>query len=182
MEMSTCPGCGLEMPLSGRSYNRKFNASAECWSLFEEVLAAEFQNPVLFGWVHQLTVDTYAVQHAGGQHPDKSVCIHLTGLYLMLERGVPPVRVPALHKRLASRKSWPQLDPPKQHATMTVYDVAVADSPQTHARRVRKWAEAVWRVWSPYHRLARELAGDLVGRAHSPKATIAASKRRNRPD
>ena len=40
-------------------------------SLFEEVLAAEFQNPVLFRQIHQLTVDTYAVQHAGGQHPDR---------------------------------------------------------------------------------------------------------------
>ncbi len=33
---------------------------------------------VLFGRVHQLTVDTYAVQHAGGLHPDKSVTVHLT--------------------------------------------------------------------------------------------------------
>ena len=51
------------MPLSERTYDRKFYASAECWSLFEEVLAAEFQNPVLFGQAHQLTVDSYAVQH-----------------------------------------------------------------------------------------------------------------------
>ncbi len=35
------------MPVTGRAYDRKFHASAECWSLFEEVLAAEFQNAVL---------------------------------------------------------------------------------------------------------------------------------------
>ena len=70
-QMRTCPGCGVEMPLSEWSYDRKFNASAECWSLFEEVLAAEFQNAVLFGQVHQLTVDTYAVQHAGGRDGGK---------------------------------------------------------------------------------------------------------------
>ena len=84
LQMKICPGCGLEMPISQRDYDRKFYASAECWSVFEEVLAAEFQSAVLFGQVHQLTVDTYAVQHAGGHHPDKSVCVHLVGLHLVL--------------------------------------------------------------------------------------------------
>ena len=165
LRMRTCPGCGLEMPLSERSYDRKFQASAECWSLFEEVLASEFQNPVLFGQVHQLTVDTYAVQHAGGQHPDKSVCIHLVGLYLVLERGVAPVKVPPLLQHVASRASWPHLEPPDEGASLTVYDVALADSPQTHALHVRKWAAEVWRAWSPHHHVARELAKNLVGPA-----------------
>jgi len=162
LQMRTCPGCALEMPLSGRRYDRKFHASAECWSVFEEVLAAEFQNAVLFGQVHQLTVDTYAVQHAGGQHPDKSVCIHLVGLYLMLERSVPPVEVPPRLQCLASRVSWPHLDPPEERASFTVCDVALADSPQTHALRVREWAAQVWRAWSRHHDVARDLARDVV--------------------
>src|SRR5438067_2147473 len=122
LQMRSCPGCALEMPLSERIYDRKFHASAECWSVFEEVLAAEFQNPVLFGQVHQLTVDAYAVQHAGGQHPDKSVCVHLVGLHLMLERSVRPVEVPPRLQRLASRTSWPHLDPPEERAALTVFD------------------------------------------------------------
>jgi hypothetical protein len=162
VQMTTCPGCGLEMPLSERSYERKFHASAECWSVFEEVLAVEFQNGVLFGQIHQLTVDAYAVQHAGGRHPDKSVCVHLVGLYLMLERGVAPMEVPPLLQRLASGTSWPHLDPPKARASLTVYDVAVAEAPQTHAMRVRKWAAEVWGIWSPHHHAARELAKDLA--------------------
>jgi hypothetical protein len=162
LQMKTCPGCGVEMPLSGRSYDRRFHASAECWSLFEEVLAAEFQNAVLFGQVHQLTVDTYAVQHAGGQHSDKSVCVHLVGLHLVLERGFAPVKVPPLLQRLASRASWPHLDPPDERASLTVCDVALSDSPQAHALRVREWAAQVWRLWSQHHDVARELAKDLV--------------------
>ncbi len=150
------------MPWSERIYERKFHASPECWSVFEEVLAAEFQNPVLFGQVHQLTVDAYAVQHAGGQHPDKSVCVHLVGLYLMLERSLPPVEVPPRLQRLASRASWPHLDPPEERASLTVLDVALADSPGTHALRVREWAAQVWRAWSPHHDVARDLARDLV--------------------
>lgn len=162
VQMRTCPGCGLEMPLSARSYDRKFHASAECWSVFEEVLAVEFQDGVLFGQVHQLTVDTYAVQHAGGRHPDKSVCVHLVGLYLMLERGVAPAEVPPLLQLLATRASWLHLDPPETRASLTVYDVAVAESPQTHALCVREWAAEVWKAWSPHHDAARELARDLV--------------------
>jgi hypothetical protein len=165
LQMRTCPGCGLEMPMGEQSYDRKFHASAECWSVFEEVLAAEFQNPVLFGQVHQLTVDTYAVQHAGGQHPDKSVCVHLVGLHLMLEQSLAPVEVPRKLQRLAIRASWPHLDPPEERASLTVCDVALADSPQTHALRVREWATQVWRAWSPHHDVARELAKDLVGPA-----------------
>jgi uncharacterized protein DUF5946 len=163
VQMTTCPGCGLEVPLSKLSYDRKFHASAECWSVFEEVLAVEFQNAVLFGQVHQLTVDAYAVQHAGGQHPAKSVCIHLVGLYRMLERGIAPVEVPPQLQRLASGTSWPWLDPPAARASLTVYDVAVAETPQTHALRVREWAAEVWSAWSPHHDTARELAMDLVG-------------------
>jgi len=150
------------MPPSERSYDRKFCASPECWSVFEEVLAVEFQNPVLFGQAHQLTVDTYAVQHAGGRHPDKSVCIHLVGLHLALERGVAPVEVPRQLQRLAKRASWPHLEPPVQRASLTVCDVALAASPHAHALRVREWAAQVWRVWSPHHERARHLAEDLV--------------------
>ncbi len=159
--MRACPGCGLEMPRSERGYARKFHASPECWSVFEEVMAAEFQNAVLFGQAHQLTVDTYAVQHAGGRHPDKSVCIHLVGLHLMLEKNVAPVRVPPRLQRLARRASWPHLDLPEERASLTVRDVAVAGSPHEHAQRVREWAEQVWRAWSPHHEIARELAGDF---------------------
>lgn len=70
---------------TGRSY---YNMSAECWDLYTEVLATEYSNAFLFGQIHQLTVDTYAVQHAGGPHPDKSVDIHLSGLYLALQKGI----------------------------------------------------------------------------------------------
>lgn len=157
---TTCPGCGLEMPRSGRVYDRKFNASAECWSVFEEVIGEEFGNAVLFGQVHQLTVDAYAVQHAGGGHPDKSVAIHLVGLSLVLEHGLAPTQVPPLLQRLAGRESWPRLDPPAERAALTVFDVGLADSPQEHARIVREWAEQVWSAWSPHHATAHELAAE----------------------
>lgn len=157
--MTTCPGCGLEMPDSERIYDRKFHASPECWSVFEEVLAAEFQSVFLFGKVHQLTVDAYAAQHAGGAHPDKSVCVHLVGLHLALEDGVPPVDVAPKLQRLAGIvTAWPHLDPPGDRAPLTICDVALAESPGAHVNRVREWAAQVWRSWSPHHETIRDLA------------------------
>jgi hypothetical protein len=158
---SACPGCGLTLPRIDRAYDRKFHASAECWATFEEVIAREFQNAALFGQAHQLTVDTYAVQHAGGRHPDKSVCVHLTGLYLALEKGVPPADVPRKLQRLVVPRTWPRLPPPEERTNLTVHSVALAGSLQEHVQRVREWAAEVWRVWSPHHEAARDLARNL---------------------
>jgi len=180
-DLGTCPGCGLELPVGVRGYDRKFHASAECWSLFEELLAAEFQNAALFGSVHQLSVDAYAVQHAGGRHPDKSVCVHLVGLYLMLERGIAPARVPPYLQRLASRAVWPHLDPPAERAHLTVNDIVHAGSHQAHALRVREWAAQVWRVWGAHHDVARELAEDLLNPAIA-RASLVTPRTRTRED
>jgi len=162
IEMRTCPGCGLEMPRSDRSYDHYFNASPECWSVFVEIGAREFETPALLGQIHQLTVDTYAVQHAGGPHPDKSVCIHLVGLYLALERGMPPERIRPAMQRLAARGTWPHLEPPQERRWLTSYDVALAGTPEEHIRLVREWAEQVWRAWSAHHAIARALAGEVI--------------------
>jgi hypothetical protein len=156
----SCPGCGLERPASGISYERKFHASAECWALFEEVIGREFESAVLFGQAHQLTVDAYAVQHAGGAHPDKSVAIHLAGLHLALERDLRLVEVPAWLQRIAAASPrWPHLDPPTVRPRgMTVRNVAEARSPEKHVAAVRAWAAQVWETWCPHHAAARALA------------------------
>jgi len=147
-EPSRCPGCGLEMPPGGTLYPGYYHVSAECWSVYMEVLAREFGNAVLFGQAHQLTVDAYAVQHAGGAHKPKSVCVHLVGLELQLEHGIASPDVPRRLQRLAaSRPDWPRLDPPEVRWRHTVLEVALVDSPLEHAARVRAWAAEVWDAW-----------------------------------
>ncbi len=55
------------MPSSSKAvYDGYYNCSAERGSVCTEVLGSEFGNALLFGHVHQFTVDTYAVQHAEG--------------------------------------------------------------------------------------------------------------------
>ena len=148
-----CSGCGLSLPArenaTARSY---YNTSAECWDLYTEVLGTEYSNAVLFGQIHQLTVDTYAVQHAGGPHPDKSLNIHLFGLYLSFEKGIRSPYIPPLLQRLATDiKVWPHYEPPTATVSLTVFDVAMADSVEDHIRIVRQWARGVWECWSEYH-------------------------------
>ena len=160
---TVCPGCGLRMPQreSLPTDAHYYNASAECWSVYTEVLAAEYSNAVLFGQVHQLTVDTYAVQHAGGPHPDKSVGIHLAGLYLTLVQGVKPTSVPPLLQQMARRReTWPHFELPDGNtAVTTVFDIAMAGSSQEHIERVRAWSAAVWEAWAPHHVAVAELVG-----------------------
>jgi hypothetical protein len=172
-----CPGCGIERPAAGVAYDRKFHASAECWSLFEEVIGREFQSAVLFGQAHQLTVDSYAVQHAGGAHPDKSVAIHLAGLHLALEQKIPLVEVPARLQAIAAAMrgsgaqpgipAWPHLDPPAQRPRgLTIHNVAAARSPEKHVAAVRAWAAQVWDAWAPHHATAGRIAAlGVPGRA-----------------
>jgi hypothetical protein len=158
-----CPGCGLAMParpsLTAHGY---YNASPECWSVYSEVLGAEYGNAVIFGQTHQLTVDAYAVQHAGGAHPDKSVDIHLAGLHLVLDRGVAPTSVPPILQQLASLTHFPHYDLPPSRASMTVFDVAMAADAAAHIDLSRRWATEVWQTWSHVHAEVRQLADGLL--------------------
>ncbi|MGH7149675.1 MAG: DUF5946 family protein [Planctomycetota bacterium] len=160
-----CPGCGLEMPRGKGAYGGYFHVSPECGSVFTEVLEAEYGNPALFGQVHRLTVDTYAVQHAGGPHPDKSVDVHLVGLHIVLERGVDPALVhPYLQRMVGAVSAWPHFPPPEIRGPLTVFDVAAADPPGKHTSLVREWAEQVWRAWSPHHEAVARLAAVAFSR------------------
>ena len=164
-EDNICPGCGLRLPKSAAArYSGYYSTSPECWGVYTEVLAKEFSDALLFGQVHQLTVDTYAAQHAGGRHPDKSVTIHLCGLHLMLDRGFRPASISALHQRLARKvRHWPHLPPPADMSALTVADVARAESIQDHIRLVRKWAASVWPAWSPHHQTISRLVAEHLG-------------------
>lgn len=145
-------------------YDGYFNTSPECWLVFTELVGVEFNHAVLFGQAHQLTVDTYAVQHAGGPHPDKSIDIHLCGLHLVLERGRAPTRVPRLLQQLAAaQETWPHFQPPTDMGKLTVFDVAIADSPEAHIERVREWAASVWQAWSAHHAAVANLVSQHLG-------------------
>jgi len=147
-----CPGCGLDLPASDGPTHAYIGASPPCWGLYGELLAREFEDRARFA-LHQLTVDTYAVQHPGvpERRTKQSVGLHLMTLCLVLERGADPAEGPRLHKHFVERPDWPWLDPPRPNGTLIVANVLEAATVQEHHARVRAWAADVWAAWEPHH-------------------------------
>jgi hypothetical protein len=144
------------LPASDGPTHAYIGASAACWALYGALLAREYQDAELFSR-HQLTVDTYAVQHPGlaGRRSAQSVGLHLMTLCLVLDRGADPADGPLLHRRLVERPAWEWLEPPRPNGTMTVADVLAAASVDEHHHLVGKWAADVWEAWRPHHELVR---------------------------
>jgi len=147
-----CPGCGLELPPVGTPTHPYIGASPSCWALYGELLARDYSD-----WdpeAHRLAVDTYAVQHPGGddRRARQSVACHLTALHLVLERGFRDAQVKeVVRSMVAAATELPRLEPPVSNGTVTVRDV-LAGTP------VRAWAEDVWAAWSAHHDRARAWA------------------------
>ena len=83
-----CPGCGAVVPeVPGGPTHPSLSASPGCWALYTALLSREFG--AFDARVHQLSVDTYAVQHPGppSLRAARSVCAHLVALCLSLEHG-----------------------------------------------------------------------------------------------
>jgi hypothetical protein len=145
-----CPGCGLDSP--GESgVSDRYHASEGCWRLFGELSAytltrggAEF--------IHQHAVDAYGAQHAGGTSSNIGPAFSLIGLCLKLEKGFNGRQVQQAHMRLARlKKPWPKLDPPRDHAPLTVQDVLNAKPGAPRDDMLLKWAAAVWHSWREQH-------------------------------
>ncbi|HLH99326.1 MAG TPA: DUF5946 family protein [Acidimicrobiales bacterium] len=156
-----CFGCGAVVPDIDGPTHAYIPSAPGCWQLFGEVLAAEFSDPARWP-VHQLTVDTYAVQHPSTDRRGRqSVALHLMGLCLQLEhdlpaRGIPPLR--AAHLARHRDGGFPELVPHLVGYPHTVTDVVGAACPYTHRARVRRWAESTWEAWGPHHGQVREWA------------------------
>ena len=120
------------------------------------MLAREYGDPAYFR-LHQVTVDTYAVQHPGvpERRSIQSVALHLITLCLFVEEGADPAEGPKLHKRLAKQSSFHWLEPPRPNRRLTVADVLQAQTPAEHERMVEAWARAVWAAWEPHHATVR---------------------------
>jgi hypothetical protein len=155
-----CPGCGTLFPTSEGPTHAYIGASAGCWAVFGEVVAREYSD-FRYGAIHQLTVDTYAVQHPGepSRRARQSVALHLISLYLQLERGYGPERARDALKRAAdSGKDYAWLDSPARIGELSILDVYKAKSPEEHSQLVEEWARSVWKSWSLHRDTIQEWA------------------------
>ena len=167
---TTCPGAGLQLSASDMPWDRRRNASPECWQLYGEVQGFALHRAELVRDCNQLTVDAYAAQHAPrevGDVPPISVAYALVGLHLALDRRASGAEVRAAHQRMGKPDpSWPRLPTPERSGAMTVFDVAAAGamvgSVAGHARAVAAWAAAVWQAWAAQHATVAMLADRLL--------------------
>ncbi|RIX27596.1 DUF5946 family protein [Amnibacterium setariae] len=149
---TACPGCGIVLPETAAGETPRLHSSAACEAVLHEVLGFEFQHPVMLRY-HQLTVDAYGAQHAGGGAPAIRVAYSLAGLWLALEHGFSAEDVRAVHRRMGHPTAeWPVFEPPRTpRRWLTVLDVAEAGVRQHsdggHARAAGQWAESVWTAW-----------------------------------
>ena len=156
--VDVCPGCGLRAPGSGESEPAEHRASVGCYAAYGRLLARDYSDPERYRLAHQVVVDAYAAQHAGGTgHREvQRVALCLMTLCLFVEDGVLPARGPALHRRMvAHRPDLTWLAPPPTHGLMTVADVLPARTAAEHADLALRWGAQVWRAWTPHHATVR---------------------------
>ena len=163
--MTRCPGCGAQVAdiAETRTRAQYVGSAPGCWQLYTELLAREYSD-IRYAPAHQLTVDTYMVQHPGeaAKRSAQSVAIHLVGLCLMLERGRKPAELPGLRKRVVERHdTFPWLTPAPSLGELTVVDVLAAESPEAHRPLVDRWAASAWEAWSPHHDQVRAWADEV---------------------
>lgn len=160
VEYLPCIGCRANVPIVKSEQHAYIGASAGCWEIYSEVLGREYTN-LRYASVHQLTVDSYAVQNPGtpSRSAQRSVALHLVSLYHMLELGQRQDQARAALKHLAdSDQQFVWLDPPDFKGELTILDVHAAQSAEEHKQRVRQWAASLWEVWKPYQEIVTRWA------------------------
>lgn len=166
--MRPCPGCGLAYPASDGSAHPYIGASPACWARYGELLALEYGDASLMRW-HRLTVDAYAAQHPGvpERRSAQSVHVHLTGLYLVLERGLDGRTATRAMRHLADGRVHAWLDPPPLETEIGLPETIAAAGTDRYGETVRAWADAVWQAWSAHHGSIRAAAERALA-SHSP--------------
>lgn len=151
LEMTLYPGCQAVLPVQNLPTNPRYHASSECWASFGELSAynIEHAEPT---FLHQLAVDAYGAQHAGGQSRPITTTFSLIGMYLVHEKGFTGRQVQLAHMQLAKHKfSWITFDPPNQTGTLTVVDVLQAEAGAARDQQIREWSASVWESWLAFH-------------------------------
>lgn len=158
-----CCGCNADFPDSGGPTHEYMLSSPGCWEAYGRVLAREYENPA-YARLHRLTVDAYAVQHPGIDCPQarNSVGIHLSRLYLILERGWSIQRAnDAMVAITAKKRTYPWVTPPNNRGAITVQDVLKSQNSSDHLHAVENWAKSAWQAWSAFHETVSRWIEDL---------------------
>ena len=159
LAQKVCPSCGGHFAEAGGETHPYMLSSAGCWAQFGQVLAREYSEPQLRA-THRLSVDAYAVQHPGSteRRAIQSVGLHLARLKIQLDRSLPPRETNDVMLGLSKFKnSLPYLKPPTSFG-ITVADIPLDTSLESHSAAVREWASDAWSTWKAHHEFIRTWA------------------------
>ncbi|HRN68718.1 MAG TPA: DUF5946 family protein [Promineifilum sp.] len=158
-----CTGCGALVPNEDGPTHRYVGASPGCWAIHGEVLARGYSAPG-FGDELMLQINSYCVQHPGTPSPQsiQSVCVHLIGLYLVLERNFDGRRaLEAVRAAADGSRAFHWLEPPTHHYEVTILDIHRAGDPAAYAAALTEMARLTWAAWSNHHSQVRSWAAEL---------------------
>lgn len=158
-----CYGCGARFPDGDGPTHHYIGASPGCWAMHGEVLARSYSVPG-FGDDRMMLINSYCVQHPGMPSPQsiQSVCAHLIGLYVVLERSCDGKRaLEAVRVAAGGSSTFHWLEPPTSHYRVTILDIHHAGDPATHAVVLAEMAQITWSAWSIHHSQVRGWAAAL---------------------
>jgi hypothetical protein len=135
-------------------------SSPGCWAVYGTLLARDY-GEYNYPAAHRFSVDAYAVQHPGqpNRQAIQSVAVHLIGLYLSLEKGLPSPQVTKIISRatqFSDRFVW--LEPPASMGKITILDAANAEGLEKYQQVAKEWAQSAWGAWSAHHNQIRKWA------------------------
>lgn len=113
--------------------------------------------------LRRLAVDAYMVQHPGvpERRAIQSVGLHLVGLWLCLERRLPPEDLSSTLQRVMQHPpAWRWLAPPEPNGTTTIGDVIAARAAGREAPAVDALVRGVWDAWTAHHDTVAGWAAD----------------------
>jgi len=155
-----CPGCRLKLKNESLLPNERFNASRECFKLFTNLSGYTLSNNNE-QFIHQLIVDAYSAEHAGGCTKNITVMFALIGLYLVVERNYTGRQVQLLHMRIP-KQNWPYLEPPKHTASIKINDVVNAKTNSQKELLIYRWVSDVWDSWAEQHSYLHKIINGLI--------------------
>jgi hypothetical protein len=162
-----CPGCGVVLAEWGGPTHPYIASSPACWAVYGELLAHEYAE-LGYPECHRLTVDAYAAQHPGKREARsiRSVATHLSGLYLVLERGLDGPAATAMKNRVvATEPGFKWLNPPATNGALTVRNVLEMRQEMAHCDAIEAWGRSVWETWELHHATVRDWVESALEKA-----------------
>ena len=150
-----CHGCLGEFLKLPDQYNFHpyIGAIQECWQIYSEILAKEFNNQEYFK-VHRITVDSYGAQHIGDQNDRRarqSANVHLIALYLYFGKKLNAAdMMHFIQKATIIKRDWPPIHQIDNPQWLTVNDVIKAKDVTEHTKLVLEWGKSIWESYSDY--------------------------------